>query len=253
MSYRLQRQVLQVTTKDRTGRDEKVYRLRRQVVRDNMGNLPQRVYSESQLEKKLKAMTVLYCATRAQTCPRGLPGAPGRPGNHGAKGQKGAKGRSGRRGKQGFVGIPGRPGPKGEKGDPGPKGVSENVGRAASAPALTVRPLTLTVNESSSASFSCIARGSPSPEIKWTKEDGLPVHGAEPVISGKLAIKQVKLSDRGKYQCLARNFVGSAKTAVSLIVQGNHSSFFLRAEGPNSSAGGAAIFSFGNGHCQFEQ
>lgn len=175
----------------------------------------------SHIDKKLKALTRLYCATRAQTCPRGLPGIPGRPGSPGMKGEKGEKGTTGRRGKQGFVGMPGRPGPRGEKGDPGPKGESENTGLSASAPALMALPLTLVVNETKSAFFSCTATGNPSPKIEWKGPNGVVVRKkAKHVTVGNLIIQNVTINDAGVYQCVGSNPLGYAKTTVRLVVQG---------------------------------
>ena len=175
----------------------------------------------SEIDMKIKAMTMLYCTTRAQTCPRGIPGLPGRPGRAGLKGEKGAKGKTGKRGKQGFVGIPGRPGFKGQKGDPGPKGESENTGLSASAPVLVARPLTQTVNETNSAFFSCTAKGNPLPELQWKGPGGNVLkRKVKYVAIGNLIIKNVTVNDAGGYQCIGRNPLGSAKMTVRLIVNG---------------------------------
>ena len=127
-------------------------------------------------------------------------------GNQGITGPVGPKGDTGLKGQKGDMGPAGLPGAKGEPGE------------SISAPAVSVSPKTLTVNEGGSASFQCSVSGNPKPAIKWIKTNR---QSSRSVVSGgKLLLKNVRGSDSGTYNCLAVNILGQAQALVQLIVNG---------------------------------
>lgn len=79
----------------------------------------------------------------------------------------------------------------------------------------------------------CAAEGVPRPAITWLK-DGRPItgqHGAKVLNEGKLLqIKDAKVSDTGRYTCIAVNVAGQADSKHDISVHGmNHyvSSIFI--------------------------
>ena len=93
-------------------------------------------------------------------------------GNQGITGPVGPKGDTGLKRQKGDMGPAGLPGAKGEPGE------------SISAPAVSVSPKTLTVNEGGSGSFQCLVSGNPKPAIKWIKTQGYKATGdPQPVIS----------------------------------------------------------------------
>ncbi|KAL9969311.1 hypothetical protein ACROYT_G021510 [Oculina patagonica] len=179
------------------------------------------------------------CPTKGVTCSSGPPGPPGPPGprgHKGARGRRGQKGRTGNKGDKGIMGSPGQSGkqgimgPAGLKGETGTKGAKRDRGPAGmpgskgercemiSSPAVVVSPVTLTVNESGSASFQCSASGTPEPAVVWSKLDNRSEIIQSAVSEGKLQLKNVTGNDSGLYQCSATNILGRARTVAQLVV-----------------------------------
>ena len=169
------------------------------------------------------------------TCPRGLPGPPGRAGPKGDKGNQGRRwrkglqgmmGQPGRSGKQGIMGPPGIRGENGIKGDtgaPGIPGMKGEPGESISAPKLTMSSSHLTVNESNTASLMCSASGNPTPQITWSRKNGvLPTSRTKVTAEGLMQIDDARLEDAGKYKCVAQNILGRKEEVTSLVVQSKH-------------------------------
>ena len=93
---------------------------------------------------------------------RGRPGQRGPPGKHGPPGPQGVKGPKGNQGPQGIQGPPGPLGPPGARGEPG---------QSISAPSIVTPPMSIVVNETSTASFQCEVEGNPQPRVSWLKDN----------------------------------------------------------------------------------
>ena len=127
------------------------------------------------------------------------------------------RGLQGLPGKDGRRGDPGPPEPVGPKGPKGPRG---ERGESISSPTVVASPLSLTVNQSNTATFFCGGQGNPKPEVIWTKVNGsLAPHNTRVDSKGKLTAADY--NDSGTYQCTAKNIFGSAETKVELSVQGS--------------------------------
>ncbi len=72
-------------------------------------------------------------------------------------------------------------------------------------------------------------KGKPNPTVKWYKEGNeIEPNSSDDIIVSFdsnlglaiLVIKQVKLSDAGRFTCVARNAIGSCSTSASVSVQG---------------------------------
>ena len=193
------------------------------------------------INKLLSEGRLKLCQSKGDTCSSGPPGPPGPPGKRGEKGsrgRRGSKGRPGNKGDRGIMGSPGNSGkqgimgpvglkgeagPKGQKGDIGPAGMpgtKGDPGESIFAPVVVVSPITLTVNESETASFQCSASGNPEPAVLWSKLDNQSVISRSVASSGKLLLRNVKANDSGAYRCLAVNILGQAQAQVELEVNG---------------------------------
>lgn len=79
-------------------------------------------------------------------------------------------------------------------------------------------------------SLQCAAEGIPKPAITWAK-DGRPVAGqqrAEILNEGRLLqIRKVKVSDTGRYTCIAVNAAGQADSRQDISVHGGCDTFIL--------------------------
>lgn len=79
-------------------------------------------------------------------------------------------------------------------------------------------------------SLQCAADGVPQPAVTWLK-DGRPItgqHGAKVLNEGRLLqIKDAKVSDTGRYTCIAVNVAGQADSRHDISVHGmNYHLFF---------------------------
>ncbi|XP_077998598.1 basement membrane-specific heparan sulfate proteoglycan core protein-like isoform X2 [Glandiceps talaboti] len=85
------------------------------------------------------------------------------------------------------------------------------------APQVTISPETRTVAVGAPATFTCLATGSPTPDIYWYKLRGdLPL--SHTVRNGVLTIPQVVRADAGTYVCRASNRQGSKESLTILGV-----------------------------------
>ncbi|XP_014204264.1 inactive tyrosine-protein kinase 7-like [Copidosoma floridanum] len=90
------------------------------------------------------------------------------------------------------------------------------------APKFTVRPENLTANEGSAVMLHCAAEGDPKPAIHWDKDSRMNnLNGDRFVLvdNGSLFIKEVYLTDEGKYGCTAGNSGGFKRTEMHLTVR----------------------------------
>lgn len=76
----------------------------------------------------------------------------------------------------------------------------------------------------------CAAEGVPRPAISWLK-DGRPItgqHGAKVLNEGRLlTIKDAKVSDTGRYTCIAVNVAGQADSKHDISVHGMNINSFI--------------------------
>ena len=150
-------------------------------------------------------------------------GQRGKQENKGDQGIMGSPGKSGKQGIMGPVGPAGEAGPKGQKGDMGPAGMpgtKGDPGESISAPTAVVSPVTLTVNESGSASFQCSVAGNPKPIVVWSK-----LNSQSAVFGGISRLRNLKGSDAGVYNCSATNILGQAHSVGRLEVNGEFVDF----------------------------
>ncbi|XP_033993630.1 vascular endothelial growth factor receptor kdr-like [Trematomus bernacchii] len=79
------------------------------------------------------------------------------------------------------------------------------------------------VNSSSTLMLPCLAMGVPRPYILWYKNDLLVEKGPGITLGddGTLTIERVKKDDEGRYECVAINDEGSAKTSAVVTVFGD--------------------------------
>lgn len=81
------------------------------------------------------------------------------------------------------------------------------------------------INSSSTLVLTCFASGVPHPLIRWYK-DGVEVEESPGVTIGEdgtLIIERVKKDDEGRYECVAQNVEGFAKTSAVVTVLGDES------------------------------
>ena len=164
------------------------------------------------------------CQVVGNTCSKGPQGKRGQKGRRGPRGSQGIMGPPGRNGKQGMSGPPGMRGEKGHQGDVGPQGPPGSKGEpgeSISPPHVIVSPSTVTVNESVTARLMCSVTGNPKPRIEWTKDGGsLPSDKTTVTDLGELQIHNVQIGDAGRYNCSAKNILGTAEDSGHLTVQG---------------------------------
>lgn len=86
------------------------------------------------------------------------------------------------------------------------------------------------VTKGGDVSLQCAAEGIPKPAITWVK-DGRPVSGqqrAKILNEGRLLqIRNVKVSDTGRYTCIAVNAAGQADRRQDISVHGGWYNFIL--------------------------
>lgn len=86
---------------------------------------------------------------------------------------------------------------------------------------LDTGPVNITVNQSSSASFKCVASGDPKPNITWSKGGVLLRNEGRVIITGEtLSITRTNASDAGEYQCHVTNGLATHVGKAHLVVQG---------------------------------
>ena len=88
------------------------------------------------------------------------------------------------------------------------------------APKITVIPQKSQIKIGESTEFTCIASGSPVPDLTWRKLNGsLPANST--VQGGVLTITNVTKNDAGLYECSALNIEGSTNQSSLLEIKGN--------------------------------
>lgn len=88
----------------------------------------------------------------------------------------------------------------------------------------------VTVTKGGDVTLQCAAEGVPRPAITWLK-DGRPIAGQQRAViqnEGRmLQIKDAKVSDTGRYTCIAVNVAGQADRKHDISVHGMRSLFFF--------------------------
>ncbi|XP_067849518.1 roundabout homolog 1 isoform X2 [Heptranchias perlo] len=86
-------------------------------------------------------------------------------------------------------------------------------------PSFVKKPSSLVLLAEENVEFKCEARGDPTPNVHWKKEDGLlPKIRSEIQGGNTLVIRRVTAADVGTYTCVAENMVGKAEVSVMLTV-----------------------------------
>ncbi|XP_073988787.1 inactive tyrosine-protein kinase 7-like isoform X2 [Rhodnius prolixus] len=92
-------------------------------------------------------------------------------------------------------------------------------------PRFTVLPQNPTdVYEGNPVVMDCVAQGDPTPAIHWDKNsnmDSFDKNRFQVLENGSLLIREVQITDEGKYGCTAGNVGGLKRYEVSLIVRGS--------------------------------
>jgi len=100
------------------------------------------------------------------------------------------------------------------------------IGRSNStlaAPVITTSPRPASVRLRSIVEFTCVARGSPYPDLTWWNDGRLiNTDGRITVSNGgqHLRVVDVQFSDGGLYVCRASNFLGRDEAVAKLSVRG---------------------------------
>nr|XP_034321559.1 neogenin isoform X1 [Crassostrea gigas] len=89
-------------------------------------------------------------------------------------------------------------------------------------PHFETKPQSVKAYEKTEAIFNCKLKGSPAPEVRWTK-DGLPLQESNYIIENEdhLRIMGLVTSDSGYYQCHGSNELGSIQAIAQLVVLPN--------------------------------
>lgn len=89
-------------------------------------------------------------------------------------------------------------------------------------PHFETKPQSVMAYEKTEAIFNCKLKGSPAPEVRWTK-DGLPLQESNYMIENEdhLRIMGLVTSDSGYYQCHGSNELGSIQAIAQLVVLPN--------------------------------
>ncbi|XP_052775467.1 peroxidasin homolog isoform X2 [Mya arenaria] len=94
-------------------------------------------------------------------------------------------------------------------------------------PVITSEPTDVQINEGNTAYFTCRATGTPNPEIIWVKNNEIVDTRRDTryhiLDDGTLMIEDARDADRGRYECIARNSAGEARTnSVELTMSQQH-------------------------------
>ena len=99
--------------------------------------------------------------------------------------------------------------------------VSVETDEPARAPVITTRPRTVVVVEGGIMEMTCVAEGSPQPDITWWNNNRLVATTGRVTVSNTghhLRIQDLEVWDSGQYTCLAQNTVGRQSLTASLSV-----------------------------------
>ena len=152
-------------------------------------------------------------------------GPQGSEGEQGPRGKAGPRGPRGPKGPPGPIGLRGLPGPKGESGLKGERGLP---GRSVAPPSITSGPVSMDVNESKTAVFSCTAEGYPVPKIKWKYKGRKIDNPRHTLIGNSLVITKVKAGESGTITCIAENLLGAVSASAHLNVLGKFLQIVLK-------------------------
>ncbi|XP_072047598.1 myosin light chain kinase, smooth muscle-like [Amphiura filiformis] len=104
------------------------------------------------------------------------------------------------------------------------------VPKAPKPPEFLVRLRSQTVTEPRSAKFTCLVKGTPSPTVTWTKDDGgEPIHDdgrlklSEDKGEHTLEIIETNTLDSGRYTCTLVNDAGKTSASATLTVNAQYS------------------------------
>jgi len=86
-------------------------------------------------------------------------------------------------------------------------------GVANTAPSFTSQPVSQTVDEGTSVTFTVEVAGTPAPTLQWRK-DGVDLPGQT---STTLSLSSVTTADAGNYSCVATNAAGTATSATATL------------------------------------
>ena len=92
-------------------------------------------------------------------------------------------------------------------------------------PVFTKKPNAVDAYENTNARFECRADGIPKPNITWTKNGEELVNKAFiSITDGYLTVNDLVPSDKGVYQCFAKNYLGKIQASAQLSVyrEGNN-------------------------------
>ena len=96
-------------------------------------------------------------------------------------------------------------------------------------PRFLTRPKNTTAYVDGNIWLYCNASGDPKPKISWSKDvvgwGKLDPNRFIQHPNGTLDIKEVRMSDRGHYYCIAANHAGMTQFKFSLVVQGKENFF----------------------------
>ena len=92
-------------------------------------------------------------------------------------------------------------------------------------PVFIKKPNAVNASEDTNATFECRADGIPKPNITWTKNGEALVNKCFISIKdGYLIVNDLVSSDKGVYQCFAKNYLGKIQASAQLSVyrEGNY-------------------------------
>lgn len=93
--------------------------------------------------------------------------------------------------------------------------------RVLAPPYATTVPDHVTARRGDSMRVQCIAHGSHPISFQWTRVGGAAMSsGAKITKEGVLVISQLRVSDSGRYRCVATNNLGNSETFLTVTVTG---------------------------------
>eukprot|EP00794_Sanderia_malayensis_P009543 gene9543-10530_t len=191
-------------------KEEQATRIRRYVSSNEKRGINVVIVNNGKLNSNGKGnnMSSTVICLPGERGPRGISGPPG------PKGQKGDTGPAGPMGKTGPAGPQGIRGLKGEKGEQGMPGKSLQQPKIVK----SLRSVTKS-REFSTLTLHCQATGYPKPTIKWRFPSRSIDKRYKAYKDGYLEITNIKRSDAGVIQCIAKNILGQSSTKTFLSVQ----------------------------------
>ena len=102
--------------------------------------------------------------------------------------------------------------------------VKVNTRDPPQAPVITSRPRSATVRESEIVELTCVASGSPYPDITWWNNNRIVGNTARITVSNggqHLRIQDIEVYDQGVYTCRAENSGGRAERSATISIWGH--------------------------------